>query len=35
MDGSLLSHIAGSFVSQYENVANCSVSYLLPSALWS
>lgn len=29
MEDSLLSHIAGCFVSQYENVANSSVSYLL------
>lgn len=29
MNQSLLSHIAGSFISQYENVANSSISYLL------
>ena len=29
MEGSLLSHIAGNFISQYENVANSSVCYLL------
>jgi len=29
MSKSLLSHIAGSFISEYENVANSSVSYLL------
>lgn len=29
MEGSLLAHIAGNFVSQYENVANSSVCYLL------
>ncbi|NQT92684.1 MAG: hypothetical protein HQ559_07980 [Lentisphaerae bacterium] len=29
MEDSLLSHIAGNFVSQYENVANSSVCYLL------
>lgn len=28
-EGSLLSHIAGNFISQYENVANSSVAYLL------
>jgi hypothetical protein len=35
MSGSLLSHIAGNFISQYENVANSSICYLLnkyPSA---
>ena len=29
MEGSLLSHIAGKFIPQYENVANSSVCYLL------
>jgi len=29
MEGSLLAHIAGNFISQYENVANSSVAYLL------
>lgn len=29
MNKSLLSHIAGSFISQYENVANSSIAYLL------
>ena len=29
MHKSLLSHIAGSFISQYENVANSSIAYLL------
>ena len=29
MQESLLSHIASSFISEYENVANSSVAYLL------
>ena len=29
MEQSLLAHIAGSFISQYENVANSSIAYLL------
>ncbi len=29
MSQSLLSHIAGNFISEYENVANSSIAYLL------